>query len=327
MKVLLLALLFCGSLFATNVDFTERAKSEGWTFHFTDKPVKYKTGFLSFPKVSQNLDYQTPGEDLPIPAEYDLRNKITQIEDQGQCGSCWAFSLTATLRDVWTLYGKDPGRLSQQYLVDCGHELGCNGGTFDAATYFVTPKGAPSWDSYPYVARTQRCKASTPTAGIIGWHYVGSESSVPTVKQIQQAILSSGPVSVTVGADNAFAQYESGIYNACSNQQVNHMVNIVGWSDTGKYWIMRNSWGPKWGENGWMRIAYTGRTGRPCNNIGNQAAFYTINDKPLPPVPVTDFSVEGTTIGVKGSLKPAAKYQAEEAKKEIQDVVDSLDKK
>lgn len=307
---------------------TLKAKKEGWTFHFNEDNQKFSKGLVKpADNVEKVLTYESmDSKDVEIPATYDLRGKISQIRDQGQCGSCWSFSLTAALLDAWVLSGKDPGALSEQYLVDCAKgQYGCGGGYFNAADYLKEPKGAPSLASYPYVAKNGRCKAVPPVAGLTEWHYVGTEGKSPSIKDIQKAILLYGPVSVTVGADSYFMNYESGVYNACTQQSTNHMTNIVGWNDNEKYWIMRNSWGKSWGEDGFMRIKYVGKNGKLCNRIAEEAVFVKINGNPIPPV-VKDYSVDGKTISVKGSLKPDAKYKVEDAKKLTQEMVDILDK-
>ena len=88
---------------------------------------------------------------VQIPEKLDLRPGLTQVENQGWCGSCWAFSLTSTHRDGHALAGKDPGRLSQEWLVEhSSYAAGCNGGYFDSANDFVTPGGQPLYADCPY---------------------------------------------------------------------------------------------------------------------------------------------------------------------------------
>lgn len=328
MKIAVLVMLMVSVVFGEPSLMTKKAKKEGWTFHFSEGNQKFARGLVKpADSVEKILSYEAMDKkDVEIPTVYDLRGKISKIRNQGNCGSCWSFSLTAALLDAWVLSGKDPGALSEQYLVDCAkNQYGCGGGYFNAAEYLKEPKGAPSLAAYPYTAKNGRCKAVPPTAGLIEWHYVGTEGKSPSVKDIQKAILLYGPVSVTVGADSYFMNYQSGVYNACTQQSTNHMTNIVGWNDNEKYWIMRNSWGEEWGEDGYMRIKYVGKNGKLCNRIAEEAVFVKINGNPIPPV-VKDYTVDGKTITVKGSLKSNAKYKVEDAKKLTQDMVDALDK-
>lgn len=303
----------------SQADMLKQAKREGWTFHFKEgKP--YKTGLL-FDENRRDLPHIQVEKALSIPDQYDLRGKISAIEDQGQCGSCWAFSLTATLRDALILSGFPATRLSQQYLVDCArNSYGCQGGYFESANYFVSPKGSPSWTSYPYRGVNGACKTQPPVGSAVSWAYIGSTN--PSVEEVQSAILKYGPVSVTVGADNYFMSYQSGIYNACTNQAMNHMVNLVGWDNTQQYWIMRNSWGESWGEDGYMRIKFKGRNGNLCNRLAQVAAFVKVAEGPKPD---KSFNIEGQTLSIKGSLNDKATYTVDKAKKAIQKTVDGLD--
>lgn len=277
-----LALCILFVTITAQADLLPTAKKEGWTFHFVEKSKPYSTGFVKRDMV-ETMPHVAFEEPTPIPEAYDLRAKVSPIENQGNCGSCWSFSLVATLRDALATTGRDPGRLSQQYLVDCDRrQYGCGGGYFNAADMLVAPKGSPDRALYPYTARNGRCKASKPIASIASWSYVGASGRAPNVEEIQRAVLKYGPVSVTVGADSRFMSYESGVYNACTNQSTNHMVNIVGWDNREQYWIMRNSWGVGWGEDGFMRIKFKGKSGRLCNRIGEQAVFVQVADAPAP---------------------------------------------
>jgi C1A family cysteine protease len=272
---------FSGIAFG-EISMEQKAKLEGWTFHFNSKAPKFKTGYK---KAKIKLDTRSSYLDLTktaveIPDVYDLRDKISPIRNQASCGSCWSFSANATVRDAYRVKGlKDPEALSEQYNVDCDNRYyGCNGGDFPTFDLFVAPLGARSLAQYPYTARNGVCRAQSvkEVAPIKAWHYIGSPTRHATVEEIQKAILLYGPASVSVGADRYFQSYRSGVYNACTQAQVNHMTNIVGWNNTEKYWIMRNSWGEQWGEKGFMRIKFTDSKGRLCNRLGDEAAIVEV---------------------------------------------------
>lgn len=318
-------------IFAEEADLTLQAKQEKWSFKYEPNPKEYRTGLIKYPtglkkNVLKSYDNLLKA-DIPIPETYDLRDKISPIRDQGNCGSCWAFSLTATLRDAFMLFNNDPGALSEQYLVDCATDMyGCNGGLPDAAIWHVIPKGAPLLVDYPYTARNGKCQSKNVAASSLEWHYIGSTTREPTTDEIQKAILEYGPVAITVGADRSFMAYRSGVYNACHNTQINHMTNIVGWNNKEQYWIMRNSWGTKWGEAGYMRIKFEDTRGNKCNNIANEAVYYKVDNKPVPPTP-KEFVMEGANLKLKVTIKADAKYKVEDAKKVIQPFIDNLDRR
>jgi C1A family cysteine protease len=228
---------------------------------------------------------------IQIPDTFDLRANLTQIENQGWCGSCWAFSLTSTHRDGHALAGKDPGRLSQEWLVDNSTEaLGCQGGYFDSANDFVEPGGQPLWAACPYNQGHGKCPVALPLAAhITGWHMLGEKGKGPTTQEIEAYMTSSGK-SISIGvaaAAGSWQNYNSGVYNACASGELDHMINIVGWDNEGSsfdetgslppgkgVWILRNSWGKSWGEQGYMRSKMTDESGKRCNAVAEEAAYF-----------------------------------------------------
>jgi len=298
MKVIILFLIatLSTSLCLANPKWKKRAIEEEWTFSYSDA-TKHHTGLKkkTLPKHLQAAPVKT---DIAIPDKLDLRQTadgghrgLSMILDQGQCGSCWAFSLTASLRDGWRLAQKDPQRLSQQYLVDCAdNAFGCEGGYFDAADLFIDPKGSPNDWIYPYTAMDGRChKDAKKRASIVGWHFLGGPNP-PTPKDIESWIVEhNAPVSITVAAGaGPWENYQAGIYNGCTMAQTDHMINIVGWDNEGAtfdaqgnlppgkgIWILRNSWGLGWGMNGWMKSKMTDANGKRCNNVAEEAVGFT----------------------------------------------------
>jgi len=219
-----------------------------------------------------------------LPAKFDWRDKgLTPIRDQGSCGSCWSFSAAATLSDVLKLHGVGSLDLSEQYWVDCTKgSYGCSGGWYHDVFRDVKSDGVVKEESWPYKARDQKCPSGIPHFMKIK-DYSELASGVPDIETIKRAIYTYGPISVAVSVAGRFSSYSGGIYNESSSGSVNHAVNLVGWDDTVQpaHWIMRNSWGSRWGEDGYMRIAYGSR------KIGYAATYIDYNgavphDEPNP---------------------------------------------
>ena len=274
------------------------------TYQISAERIVHAKGFKHHEGAKR--DYKKAGDmtgSAAIPDTFDLRPKLTQIENQGQCGDCWAFSLTATNRDGHAIAGSDPGRLSQEWLNDTDPNYatqapayGCNGGDFDAANDLI--KGQPSWNSCPYTAGgngtvSSPCSAALPGApngSITAWHMIGDASNGPSVQDIETEMVASGkPISIAIAAGAGdWENYSGGIYNGCvAGAQLDHMINIVGWDNQGAsfdangnlpagkgVWILRNSWGTAWGEDGYMRTQMTDANGARCNGVAEQAAYF-----------------------------------------------------
>ncbi len=223
------------------------------------------------PNLLPKENYVTAPEELTmteaLPSAYT--GYYTSIKNQASCGSCWAFSTCAqTESEILRKDGvhKD---LSEQWLVSCNTDgWGCNGGWF-AFDYHVNP-GAALESCFPYSATDEPCYTgcSYPYS-INSWAYVGSSSGVPTTTAIKTAIYNHGAVAVAVYVTSSFQAYTGGVYNSCAwfVWSVNHAVQLVGWDDSKGAWLMKNSWGTGWGENGFMWIKYG------CNKIGYAACY------------------------------------------------------
>lgn len=209
--------------------------------------------------------------------------KLTPIRNQGNCGSCWAFATVAAFEG--NIYIKDnvSRDLSEQFLVSCNTDnWNCEGGWWGHKYHYDTTipndpnPGAVYESTFPYVAYEAPCNA--PYARpyrLNGWYYVAGIWQIPSVEQLKNAIYNYGPVSVAVCAGSAFQNYRNGIFSTDErtycNGGINHAVNLVGWNDNENTWILRNSWGTGWGENGYMRIV------RGISNIGYNASYVVYN--------------------------------------------------
>lgn len=211
-----------------------------------------------------------------LPSKWDWRDVygVQPIRNQGNCGSCWSFALVAAIESIRIISGASHNAydLAEQTMVSsCCRSCGsCQGGYFDALNY-VKDYGIPWERDDTYRARNTSCKEGyKPATKIHDWFYIGRSGREPTIDELKTAILVYGPIPV--GVNGGFGRYGSGVYNACGSRGINHMVNLEGWDDETESWLMRNSWGESWGDNGYMWIKWHDSRGRKCNGIGSVAA-------------------------------------------------------
>jgi C1A family cysteine protease len=242
-----------------------------------------------------------------IPNSYSLQPTASPVENQGNCGSCYDFSLIETLRDS---FPNDPGRLSFMYLLNCAKDMsGCNGGSFEAATHLVKPSGPPSWSFQPYTGVQSTCKKGPVAASSVAYHMLGGNHG-PSVKDIAYVIgVLHRPVSTEVAADDNFEAYPGGTYSDCTSQQIDHMVVIEGYDCQGPCnfdangnlppgkgtYLVRNSWGSDWGLGGYIRMLITDTDGTRCNAIATEALYFDVSASAPPPA--VDLSCHGFLCG------------------------------
>jgi len=195
-----------------------------------------------------------------IPASFDWRTNssaITAVKDQGQCGSCWAFSATEEIESQWILKGNPVVNLAPQQIVDCDTtDAGCGGGdTPTAYQYVIKAGGMQAETTYPYKAKDMKCSfnVASVVAKISGWQYVVRKKNETEML----GALAAAPLSICVDA-STWDFYNGGVVSSNCGHQLDHCVQAVGWGTdaaTGlDYWNIRNSWGVNWGEKGYIRV-------------------------------------------------------------------------
>ncbi|XAR50269.1 Zingipain [Bertholletia excelsa] len=196
-----------------------------------------------------------------VPPSVDWRKKgaVTPVKDQGQCGSCWAFSTVAAVEGINKIKTNKLVSLSEQELIDCDtkQNQGCDGGLMDLAFDFINQKGGlTTEDDYPYRAEDGTCnvsKENSPSVSIDGHENVPENDENALLK-----VVASQPVSVAIDAGSSdFQFYSEGVFTGDCGTELNHGVAIVGYGatlDGTKYWVVKNSWGPEWGEKGYIRM-------------------------------------------------------------------------
>jgi len=213
-------------------------------------------------------------DELPVAFDWRQYGGCTPIRNQGSCGSCWAFATLGALECNILIVDGDVVDLSEQWLVSCNQDgWGCDGGWWAHSYLLDAPdpcgnSGAVMEVDFPYSASDEPCSCPyTHRYFIDDWSYIGTSYGIPSTDAIKQAILEYGPVSSAITVNGAFQGYDGGVFEDCATGEVNHGVVIVGWDDTDECWIIKNSWGSGWGENGYMRIKYG------CSNIGYAACY------------------------------------------------------
>jgi C1A family cysteine protease len=214
-------------------------------------------------------EYQ--GEELAASVDWSTKGAVTPVKDQGQCGSCWAFSTTGGMEGAWQIASGSLTSMSEQQLVDCSTQnAGCNGGSMELAFNYAGTTNVATESSYPYTARDGTCKTSYSTAipkgGVTGYKSVGQ--STDSLK----SALQTGPVSVAIEADQfAFQLYSGGVLSSGCGTNLDHGVLAVGYDSTS--FKVKNSWGTSWGNNGYVQISQSGNT---CG-IHSDASYPTVS--------------------------------------------------
>ena len=207
--------------------------------------------------------------DLPDTVDWRTKNVVTPVKNQGTCGSCWAFSATGSLEGQHAIKTGKLVSLSEQQLIDCStgppfNNHGCQGGLPDLAfEYLATVKGDDTEESYPYKAENgAKCLYNESNVGANTSGHVDIPSK--NENALMEAVANVGPISTGMDASHISLQlYHSGVYDPwflCSQTRLDHGVLIVGYGSQGwlfgthKYWLVKNSWGSGWGEQGYFKI-------------------------------------------------------------------------
>ncbi|CAL1394136.1 unnamed protein product [Linum trigynum] len=256
-------------IYQSNVHFINHINSQNLSFQLTDNKFadltndEFKSTYLGLRRPLETAHQRLQAECScgHLPAEVDWRKKgaVTKVKDQGPCGSCWAFSAVAAVEGFHQIQTGELLTLSEQELVDCdvdGEDEGCGGGFMETAFEFIAQIGGLTTEkNYPYKGRDGDCdekKLKDHLAKISGYEIVSRNNETAL-----QAAVAKQPVSVAIDAGSyEFQLYSKGILTGSCGSDLNHGVAAVGYAvEKGtKYWIVKNSWGANWGEDGYIRM-------------------------------------------------------------------------
>lgn len=240
----------------------DRTYEMGFTKFMDLTSEEFQAKYLTTQPSMNRTESILPTLEIPTSVDWRTQGAVTPVKDQGQCGSCWAFSSTGALEGFSATTGRGLQSFSEQQLVDCSSAQGnggCNGGLMDYAFNYVKRYGITTESSYPYRAVGGSCRISGGAFKITAYVDVQAGSA----DQLAQAV-ALRPVAVAVDANN-WQLYSSGIFSNCRTS-LDHGVLLVGY--TSDAWIVKNSWGTGWGENGYIRLA----RGNTCG-IANSASY------------------------------------------------------
>lgn len=203
---------------------------------------------------------------IPDSVDWVAQGKVSEVKNQGQCGSCWSFSTTGSLESAYAIQNNQMITLSEQQLVDCSGSYGnqgCNGGLMDQAFKYVQDHGLTTEDAYPYTAADGTCRTDVKSViSLDSYVDVKANDEVALKKAVAQQ-----PVAIAIEADQfTFQFYHTGVLKkGTCGTNLDHGVLLVGYGeeDGTKYWKVKNSWGATWGAEGYILLERTDDTNTP----------------------------------------------------------------
>lgn len=247
---------------------------------------------------------------------FTWKEYLDEPRSQGACGSCWAFATLSVFEASENIANGFDKNLdfSEQDIVDCaddqwGNDIGsCSGGFTTQVFQYLERKGAALESEVPYTQKNGKCTNRKNKHKVANWGYVDEDGMSPSVDELKEALCKYGPVSSSVFVSSALKAYAGGTFDEFESGQTNHAVVILGWDDKRGAWLVRNSWGTWWGEDGNFWIKYG------SNSIGKNAAWAIVEPDEPPPSKQT-FSTRKVVIRNKSNTKIDVKVLYRDGKK------------
>jgi len=277
-------------IFAKNFQYIQEENAKGNSFELgitkfadlTSEEFSNHLGYVPSGKAFEGLPYlgrhEASGAELPTSVDWTKEGAVTPVKNQGQCGSCWSFSTTGALEGALKIATGKLVSLSEQQFVDCAGgsfgNMGCKGGSMDEAFKYAEQFGICTEESYAYIAKDGSCHATSCQVGLPKGSVVGFKDVAHDEQSLMEAV-AKGPVSVAIEANlPSFQLYKGGIMGGVCGAQLDHGVLIVGYGeeDGQKYWFVKNSWGPAWGVNGYIKLL-KGKSGDGECGIRKDASY------------------------------------------------------
>ncbi len=285
-----------------------KAKKEKWDFKYKAYSQSFHTGLVKpLSSLSKETSSKFSSGMAAVPKVFLLSSfaPLAPVSNQGNCGSCVYFATISTFSDTMRAQGMVVPAMAHQELMDCyARDWRCSGSYFEkVATGLVKAGQLHAESDYPYRAANGTCKSN-----VLGEKYGKIESFTlidPTPASIAGALQTRHAVAVTIGAGGAWMNYSSGVFSACSSVGTNHQVEVVGidceasvdaagncaFDSKGKLpngvgaYLIKNSWGINWGDQGYVWMKITDKSGRECNNVAEEAGILETGINPEPPKP------------------------------------------
>jgi len=203
-----------------------------------------------------NITYNYTLEGAPASVDWRQKGAVTPVKNQGQCGSCWAFSTTGALEGIYQINTGNLQSFSEQQIVDCSDSYGnygCDGGYPYQAMEYTKANGIETEANYPYAGVDQTCAYNSADSV---WENSGYTSLPSGNNDALVAANVLSPVSICLDAENIM-MYSSGVYDGPCGTTIDHCVLLVGYGSTTNgtdYWTIKNSWGTSWGMDGYFEL-------------------------------------------------------------------------